>query len=87
MSRFRKARRSRSVARCDGLPLEAEDGLVGVTANFAVYRMKNQQTHCYVGSYRHLLERGGERGFRFVERTTVLDHDALRPHGKLSFIL
>ncbi len=69
------------------LPFEAEDGLVGVTANFAVYRMKNQQTHCYVGSYRHLLERGGERGFRFVERTTVLDHDALRPHGKLSFIL
>ena len=69
------------------LPFEAEDGLVGVTANFAVYRMKNQQTHRYVGSYRHLLERGGERGFRFVERTTVLDHDALRPHGKLSFIL
>jgi p-cumate 2,3-dioxygenase beta subunit len=68
-------------------PFGPEDGLIGVTANFAVYRTKNQVTHCYVGSYRHLLERNGERGFRFVERKTILDHDALRPHGKLSFIL
>ena len=69
------------------LPFEAPDGLIGVTANFAVYRMKNQVTNCYVGHYRHLLARGGPLGFRFVERKTVLDHDALRPHGKLSFIL
>ena len=69
------------------LPFLVDDGLVGVTANFAVYRTKNQVTHCYVGSYRHLLERAGERGFRFVERKTVLDLNALRPHGKLSFIL
>ena len=66
---------------------ETGDGLVELRANFAVHRIRNQADHCYVGSYRHLLERGGERGFRFVERKTVLDHDALRPHGKLSFIL
>jgi p-cumate 2,3-dioxygenase beta subunit len=69
------------------LPLPGNDGLIRVAANFAVYRFKNQVSHCYVGSYRHLLEPGGECGFRFVERKTVLDHDALRPHGKLSFIL
>lgn len=70
--------------------LEREDELLGVRANFAVYRVRNGTLDTYIGQYRHLLEPQdgpGRGGFRFVERKAVLDLDALRPHGKVSVIL
>lgn len=63
------------------------DGLVDVTANFAVFRMRNGITDTYVGHYEHLLEPDSVTGFRFVVRKAVLDLDALRPLGKVSIIL
>jgi p-cumate 2,3-dioxygenase subunit beta len=63
-----------------------EDGHVSVSANFAVYRSRNGAFDTYVGHYRHLLERDGDR-LRFLIRKSVLDLDALRPQGKVSIIL
>ena len=63
-----------------------EDGHVSVSANFAVYRSRNGVFDTYVGHYRHLLERDGDR-LRFLIRKSVLDLDALRPQGKVSIIL
>lgn len=62
-------------------------GLVAVTANFAVFRMRSGTTDTFVGQYRHVLESGPDGGLRFVERKAVLDHEALRPLGKISIIL
>jgi p-cumate 2,3-dioxygenase subunit beta len=63
-----------------------EDGHVSVSANFAVYRSRNGVFDTYVGHYRHLLERDGDR-LRFLIRKSVLDLDTLRPQGKVSIIL
>lgn len=65
---------------------ETEEGRVEVRANFAVFRARNGAVDTYFGRYRHLLERSDE-GFRFVTRKSILDLDALRPHGKVSIIL
>lgn len=62
------------------------DGAVRGDANFAVYRFKNDQTDVYVGRYRYLLVRTA-LGLRLRERSVILDLEALRPQGKLSFIL
>lgn len=64
-----------------------ESGEVDVTANFAVFRIRNSRTDTYVGQYRHVLEPGEPVGFRFVERKAILDLDALRPLGKISIVL
>lgn len=63
-----------------------EDGRIDVRANFAVFRARNGVVDIYFGRYLHVLERGDE-GFRFVTRKSILDLDALRPHGKVSIIL
>lgn len=65
---------------------EREDGTVEVRANFAVFRARNGNVDTYFGRYIHVLERGAD-GFRFLTRKSVLDLDALRPHGKVSIIL
>lgn len=62
------------------------DGAIRGDANFAVYRFKNDQTDVYVGRYRYLLV-DTEQGLRLRERSVILDLEALRPQGKLSFIL
>ncbi len=62
------------------------DGAVRGDANFAVYRFKNDQSDVYIGRYRYLLVRT-EVGLRLKERSVILDLEALRPQGKLSFIL
>jgi p-cumate 2,3-dioxygenase beta subunit len=62
-------------------------GEVDVTANFAVFRIRNATTDTYVGQYRHVLEPGPDETFRFLIRKAVLDLDALRPLGKISIIL
>jgi p-cumate 2,3-dioxygenase beta subunit len=63
-----------------------DGGRIAVTANFAVYRVRNGVLDTYVGQYRHLLEADAD-SLRFVERKSVLTLDALRPHGKVSIIL
>jgi p-cumate 2,3-dioxygenase beta subunit len=65
---------------------ETEAGRIDARANFAVFRARNGNVDTYFGRYVHELERG-PAGFRFVTRKSVLDLDALRPHGKVSIIL
>lgn len=65
----------------------AEHEQISVRANFVVHRTRASITHAYVGEYQHLLERGGPLGFLFVERRSVLDHEALQPQSSISFIL
>jgi len=57
-----------------------------VTANFAVYRMRYESVDTYVGHYDYKLVRIGNE-LRIRERRAILDNEALRPHGKISFIL
>jgi p-cumate 2,3-dioxygenase subunit beta len=64
-----------------------DDQTLLVTANFAVYRVRSQTVHTYIGKYRHTLVRDEALGYRFVVRKAVLDLDVLRPHGKVSIIL
>lgn len=66
---------------------EETDGVISVTANFTVWRFQFKDTDTYVGRFEHKLVRGGEHGFQFKERKAILDHHALRPHGKLTVIL
>ena len=57
-----------------------------VTANFVVYRMRYELIDTYVGRYEYtLVRRDGKLKIR--ERKAILDLEALRPHGKVSFIL
>ena len=57
-----------------------------VTANFAVYRMRYESVDTYIGHYDYKLVRTGN-DLRIRERRAILDNEALRPHGKISFIL
>jgi p-cumate 2,3-dioxygenase beta subunit len=63
-----------------------EGACTWVTANFAVYRMRSNQTACYVGRYEYVLERRGD-GLRIQSRRAILDLESLRDVGKISFIL
>ena len=57
-----------------------------VKANFVVYRMRFQNIDPYIGEYRYkLLPKDGS--FKIVERRAIFDLEALRPHGKVSFIV
>lgn len=59
---------------------------IRVSANFAVYRMRFELIDTYVGRYEYtLVKRNGQLKIR--ERKAILDLEALRPHGKISFIL
>jgi len=65
---------------------ESAGDTIRVTANFAVYRMRMDQVDTYVGRYEYtLVQRDG--GLKIRERKAILDLEALRPHGKVSFIL
>lgn len=66
--------------------LGAEGDGIMVTANFAVYRMRYESVDTYVGRYNYKLIRDGSE-LRIRERRAILDNEALRPHGKISFIL
>jgi len=57
-----------------------------VSANFVVYRLRFEQMDTYVGRYEYtLVQRDGRLKIR--ARKAILDLEALRPHGKVSFIL
>jgi p-cumate 2,3-dioxygenase subunit beta len=63
-----------------------EGDAIDVTANFVVYRLRFEQMDTYVGRYEYtLVQRDGRLKIR--ARKTILDLEALRPHGKVSFIL
>jgi p-cumate 2,3-dioxygenase subunit beta len=78
------SRTRRMISNVRVLGCEGDDILV--TANFAVYRMRYESVDTYVGHYDYrLIRAGGELKIR--ERRAILDNEALRPHGKISFIL
>lgn len=66
--------------------LGSEDGNIRVTANFVVYRMRYELVDAYIGRYEYSLTRVDGK-LRIRERKAILDLEALRPHGKVSFIL
>jgi p-cumate 2,3-dioxygenase beta subunit len=55
-------------------------------ANFVVYRMRYELMDTYVGRYEYKLVRRNNE-LKIQERKVILDLEALRPHGKISFIL
>jgi p-cumate 2,3-dioxygenase beta subunit len=65
---------------------QVEGEAIHVTANFVVYRLRFEQMDTYVGRYEYtLVQRDGRLKIR--ARKAILDLEALRPHGKVSFIL
>src|SRR6202161_1245107 len=66
--------------------LGAEGDNILVSANFAVHRMRYESVATYIGHYDYKLVRQGN-DLRNRERRGTLDNEALRPHGKISFIL
>jgi p-cumate 2,3-dioxygenase beta subunit len=62
--------------------------VLSVTANFVVYRMRFQNIDPYIGTYQYkLVPHDGGSSFTILERRVILDLEALRPHGKVSFIV
>ena len=57
-----------------------------VSANFTVHRMRYESVDTYIGHYEFKLIREGKQ-LKIRERRAILDNEALRPHGKISFIL
>jgi p-cumate 2,3-dioxygenase subunit beta len=66
--------------------LGADGDDIRVTANFAVHRMRYESVDTYIGRYNYILVRDGAQ-LRIRERRAILDNEALRPQGKISFIL
>jgi p-cumate 2,3-dioxygenase subunit beta len=66
--------------------LGADGDRILASANFAVYRMRYESVDTYIGRYDYKLVRVGKE-LKIKERRAVLDNEALRPHGKISFIL
>lgn len=66
--------------------LDSQGGQIRVSANFVVYRMRYELVDTYVGHYEYTMIRTGGK-LKIRERKAVLDLEALRPHGKVSFIL
>lgn len=66
--------------------LGAEGENILATANFAIYRMRYESVDTYIGHYEYKLVKRDEE-LKIRERRVVLDIEALRPHGKISFIL
>jgi len=64
----------------------ADGDTILATANFAVHRMRYEMVDAYVGRYEYKLARF-DNALKIRERIAILDNEALRPHGKISFIL
>jgi len=67
--------------------LNQDDKEITATANFATYRFKAGVTDLYVGKLVWILETNSQTKFQIKSRKAFLDHDALRPSGKISIIL
>lgn len=59
---------------------------LSVTANFAVFRVRNGVEVTYVGRYEYALT-SSLRGLKIRRRKAILDQEILDPHGKISIIL
>jgi len=80
--------RSRTRHMISNVRICGRDGeVVSVTANFVVYRMRFQNIDPYIGTYHYKLVPRGGGAFTILQRRVVLDLEALRPHGKVSFIV
>lgn len=79
--------RSRTRRLVTNVRVSAVDGNVfKAMSNFAVWRFQFDNTDVYVGRYEHTFIESPE-GLRVLERKVILDLEALRPHGRISFIL
>lgn len=79
--------RSRIRHMISNVKIDGMDGqILLVRANFTVYRMRFQNIDPYIGEYHYKLRRNGGV-ITIIERRVVLDLEALRPHGKVSFIV
>ena len=79
--------RSRTRRMISNVKIDAADGnILRIRANFVVYRMRFQNIDPYIGEYRYTLKVNGDT-VTILERRVVLDLEALRPHGKVSFIV
>jgi p-cumate 2,3-dioxygenase beta subunit len=66
--------------------LGMENDALLIKANFVVYRMRFEKIDPYIGTYHYkLIPHDGS--FIILERKVILDLEALRPHGKVSFIV
>jgi p-cumate 2,3-dioxygenase beta subunit len=63
-----------------------EDGEIGVTASFTVWRFRGSKTSCYVGHYWYRLRRS-DNGFRIVFKRAELDMTDLRTVSDVAIIL
>jgi len=67
--------------------LGVEDGEMHVTANYIVYRTRNEQLHPLVGRYDYRLRPAADGAFKIAHRRATLDLEAMRDHGAVSIIL
>jgi p-cumate 2,3-dioxygenase beta subunit len=63
-----------------------EDGEIGVTASFTVWRFHGDKTSCYVGRYRYRL-RVSTNGFRIASKRAELDMTDLRAVSDVAIVL
>jgi p-cumate 2,3-dioxygenase subunit beta len=63
-----------------------EGDTIEVTANFVVYRMRQELIDTYIGRYEYVLVRR-DGALKIRERRAILDLESLRPQGKVSIIL
>jgi p-cumate 2,3-dioxygenase beta subunit len=63
-----------------------EDGQIGVSASFTVWRFRGSKTSCYVGRYRYRL-RLSDKGFRIALKRAELDMTDLRAVSDVAIIL
>ncbi len=70
---------------------ERSDEELLVSAAFSVHRFKHGAADNYVGSYRYRLVvvtgPDGQPALKIREKRSMLDMDALRPHGRVSILL
>jgi p-cumate 2,3-dioxygenase beta subunit len=63
-----------------------ENGQIGVSASFTVWRFRGGKTSCYVGHYRYRLRRS-DNGFRIACKRAELDMTDLRAVSDVAIIL
>ena len=66
--------------------LGVEGDVIRVADNFAIYRFRHERVETFVGSHEH-TQVVVDGALRIRLRRSTLDHEALRPHGKLTIVL
>jgi p-cumate 2,3-dioxygenase beta subunit len=80
--------RSRTRRMITNVRITDRDGdSVTATANFAIFRSRNEEMVTFVGRYTYRLARDGDGRLRISFRRAELDNETLRPHGTVSIIL